>query len=84
MLQLQGNMLTTRAAAGTVQTMYGIAAIGFLARFYALLMNQNILVPAVWDGFPGNGVLDLIADAHLIDDLLRERRESITDFDNRH
>ncbi|GKZ77628.1 hypothetical protein AnigIFM56816_011366 [Aspergillus niger] len=81
--QLQDNMLKFRNRLGNVQTMYGVAAVGSRARFYVLLMNQNVLVSDTEDGFFANDeVLDLCHDEQRIHDMLIAKRGKINNLQN--
>ncbi|KAI2813499.1 hypothetical protein CBS63078_340 [Aspergillus niger] len=75
--QLQRNMLTIRANATTVQTMYGIAAVGTRVRFFYLPINGNELLPDRRDWCPGAAVFDLSANAARIQGILRLKKWTI-------
>ncbi|PYH67753.1 uncharacterized protein BO88DRAFT_426968 [Aspergillus vadensis CBS 113365] len=84
--QLQkDNMLAFRNRLGNVQTMYGVAAVGFRARFYVFLfMNQNALVSDTEDGILANDevVLDLCDDEQNIHLLLEAKLARINNRQN--
>ncbi|PYH37245.1 uncharacterized protein BO87DRAFT_301208 [Aspergillus neoniger CBS 115656] len=78
--ELQDNMVTIRSNATTVQTMYGIAAVGTRVRFFYLPINGNTLLTDRRDWAPGATVLDLSADAYRIQSILRLKKSTIEVF----